>query len=456
MAEIFKWRIYCEFDSKWEYDWDITQPSSCPKNISHAVNNTSITYMKSKRKINLDYSCSPYTLKDNIVFCDTTDGNIQINLPKASRNQNAVGILKKSAGVNNVQISAYGSELIDGLSSKVITAIDEWLIIQSDGNDWTSKDIRKDLAEESVHLQMEFTGEKGDIIIESGKDQQILSVGTNSQYLVADSSKILGVKWKDLQKSDIGLENVENFKVKIDAITAPTDNDDSGAGYVVGSRWFDITTDKEYVCMDATNTAAIWRLTSMVTTGDLPEGSNFYYTDVRADARITTQKGIVNGLATLDGGAQVPTSQLNLDGVNGNITVTGTIDTSSGFYKITGQTCIMGTYFQDVESNAISSTTSDEYQTKVTLTTSALPSGKYRVGWTATIKGDGDCLSIVDHNDTTEFDLSSINSTNNYNSYGGFKYLSNLSGVQTFKIKYKSSNSTVYIKQARLEIWRIS
>jgi hypothetical protein len=46
------------------------------------------------------------------------------------------------------------------------------------------------------------------------------------------------------------------------------------------------------------------------TTTDLAEGTNLYYTDVRADARITLQKGSSNGLATLDAGGKIPSSQL--------------------------------------------------------------------------------------------------------------------------------------------------
>ena len=44
--------------------------------------------------------------------------------------------------------------------------------------------------------------------------------------------------------------------------TAPTVNDDSGDGYSVGSRWLDTTNDKEYVCLDATATAAVWKETT--------------------------------------------------------------------------------------------------------------------------------------------------------------------------------------------------
>ena len=39
---------------------------------------------------------------------------------------------------------------------------------------------------------------------------------------------------------------------------APTITDDSGDGYAIGSRWYDTTGDREYVCLDATAGAAVW------------------------------------------------------------------------------------------------------------------------------------------------------------------------------------------------------
>lgn len=45
---------------------------------------------------------------------------------------------------------------------------------------------------------------------------------------------------------------------KMDATTAPTANDDSGDGYTVGSVWIDVTNDRPYLCVDATETAAVW------------------------------------------------------------------------------------------------------------------------------------------------------------------------------------------------------
>jgi hypothetical protein len=52
-----------------------------------------------------------------------------------------------------------------------------------------------------------------------------------------------------------------------EATAAPTVNDDSGDGYSVASRWIDTTNDKEYVCLDATAAAAVWKETSNTTGG---------------------------------------------------------------------------------------------------------------------------------------------------------------------------------------------
>lgn len=59
-------------------------------------------------------------------------------------------------------------------------------------------------------------------------------------------------------KSQIGLGNVENLKSNIMAATAPTVNDDSNAGYSVGSLWVNTITDIFYFCVDSTVGAAIW------------------------------------------------------------------------------------------------------------------------------------------------------------------------------------------------------
>ena len=64
-------------------------------------------------------------------------------------------------------------------------------------------------------------------------------------------------------KTDLSLNLVENLKVKLDATEAPAAaTDDITLGYAVGSRWVDITNDKEYVCLDNTDGAAVWTETT--------------------------------------------------------------------------------------------------------------------------------------------------------------------------------------------------
>ncbi len=48
------------------------------------------------------------------------------------------------------------------------------------------------------------------------------------------------------------------------ATVPPAATDDSVAGYAVGSRWINVTTNRVYVCVDATATAAIWQQTPVV------------------------------------------------------------------------------------------------------------------------------------------------------------------------------------------------
>lgn len=63
---------------------------------------------------------------------------------------------------------------------------------------------------------------------------------------------------------------------------------------------------------DGSNTFTPTVSLSSFSTTNLSEGSNLYYTNARADARIALQAGNANGLATLDSGGKIPSSQLPL------------------------------------------------------------------------------------------------------------------------------------------------
>jgi hypothetical protein len=70
--------------------------------------------------------------------------------------------------------------------------------------------------------------------------------------------------------------------------------------------------------------------TSAATTDDLTEGvTNLWYTDARADARITAQKGVANGLAPLESDGKISVSYLPA-AVLGQVSYQGTWDASAG------------------------------------------------------------------------------------------------------------------------------
>jgi len=84
------------------------------------------------------------------------------------------------------------------------------------------------------------------------------------------------------------------------AAVAPTVNDDSGDGYSIGSRWLDTTADKEYVCLDATTTAAVWVETTATGGG----GSTIKYGGLKPATPLDDFAG-----ASLDGAWSAHSSQ---------------------------------------------------------------------------------------------------------------------------------------------------
>lgn len=78
------------------------------------------------------------------------------------------------------------------------------------------------------------------------------------QFIVATGAGVFAYESGASARTSLGLGNVENLKVKLDATQAPTVNNDIDEGYTVGSRWFDVTNDKEYVCLDNSDGAAVW------------------------------------------------------------------------------------------------------------------------------------------------------------------------------------------------------
>lgn len=116
---------------------------------------------------------------------------------------------------------------------------------------------------------------KGDLIVASAADTAArLAAAANGASLVTASGEATGLKWR--------LHNDG-------ASAAPGVGDDSGDGYSIGSRWLDTTADKEYVCLDASVGAAVWKETT-VSAGGVALLASVAYSP-GADATVATSSG---------------------------------------------------------------------------------------------------------------------------------------------------------------------
>lgn len=91
--------------------------------------------------------------------------------------------------------------------------------------------------------------------------------------------------------------NGANITTRLDNLTgtaAPTVNEDSGDGYAIGSRWLDTTNDKEYVALDVSVGAAVWKETTAAGGGGTD--SDAIHDNVAGEiAAITTKASPVSG-----------------------------------------------------------------------------------------------------------------------------------------------------------------
>lgn len=136
-----------------------------------------------------------------------------------------------------------------------------------------------------------ITGHQG---LPGPSGQGLITGGLVGQYLRKASLTDFDLEWHDILTDEISdTAQAKKFvsaaqRSLIDSGLQPSDNISvltNDAGYLTDISAFD--------------------------TSDLSEGSNLYFTDSRADARIALQAGAINGLATLGADGKIPTSQLS-------------------------------------------------------------------------------------------------------------------------------------------------
>ena len=244
------------------------------------------------------------------------------------------------------------------------------------------------------------------------------------------------------------------YSSELDKTVDPTVNDDSGDGYKVGSRWINVTDNKEFVCLDNSAGAAVWSETTVTTVAthasthesggsDPIKLDDLASPDDNTDLDATTS---AHGLLPKLGG-----------GSENYLRADGTWD------KPPGNAGVFGADYQSIISSGRSTTTSSTFQSKVSLVTPAL-TGTYRVGWTAIV----DCSSASTSNEyrlynTTDTALigglivMEFKDPSNRDCVGGFAEVVFTGSSKTFQIQHRvQSANTSGIQEARIELWRVS
>jgi hypothetical protein len=165
--------------------------------------------------------------------------------------------------------------------------------------------------------------------------QNILGAGTNTHAQI-DAHISNTSNPHSVTKTQVGLSNVVNLKVNLIATTVPTVTDDSSGGFSVGSRWIDTVTKKEYVLTDSTNTAAVWKETTMDGTNMGDVINNNSSTD-GAIARFDGMTGKIiqnSGITINDSAHLIGTSKiLSDDGTKTNPAYSFSSDSNTGMFR---------------------------------------------------------------------------------------------------------------------------
>lgn len=131
------------------------------------------------------------------------------------------------------------------------------------------------------YVRRNVFGAKGDLLLGTADDTYTRKpVGTDYASLRA------------LASDPTGVDYLKNTRSAGD----PTTGDDSADGYDVGSRWWNTTSDEEFVCLDASVGAAFWASTTAATGIDWGEDADI----VDQDFADVADAGVLNEAARAD------------------------------------------------------------------------------------------------------------------------------------------------------------
>lgn len=304
-----KYRIYCTTEGQYRYIWDTAVPTTCPFDGAHTVVAGSANALNTVYdfKVYNTTSPSPELRGYNVIRLDAAGGAIDLQMPPVSLNNERIVVIQRLASnANVVRLLPDGTDKINNVAAPYILTGDKSITATTNAfvklrgklstSDWEVLGIETTNGELDGELEAQLYKDSFDI------------PATDTEIVIYDQTK----------------NDFSNYKLYTATTTDPTTGDDSADGYRVGSRWVNITTDVEFICLDNTATSAVWAKTTLVST-NVGTGQGIYKdtTNGTENFKSLTATSTRIGLTgnTNDIGIDVVEANVNINNLNGTLTV---------------------------------------------------------------------------------------------------------------------------------------
>jgi len=207
---IYRYRLWCTTENKYEYSWDINEPTSCPISGAHSLDSNRTAIIQKITAVQIDNSDNPYKYKKHALIVDTSSGDVTVNLKTANRINWPIIIINVS-DTNTLTIQTPDEALIDGNSIKTVNNIVTY-VLESNGSTWTSTpshNFREQLNDtEITNMSTVVNGDgKGDLLVDDGEELTYLETGNDGEFLQLFNLSEEGVRWTNLNTLVQNLSN---------------------------------------------------------------------------------------------------------------------------------------------------------------------------------------------------------------------------------------------------------
>ena len=333
---LYRYRVYCITEGAFVTTWGTSPPTTCPTVAAHSINALSVQVDSSYAAKRIHgQTALPYQAGFYVITADASNGDLTVDLPPASRYTGMPIVVANTGVVNNVILTRFGSDTFDGGALTHVIAPDEFVELRPTGagSAWVNSVISPLInnIQQGINT-LSVTHTKGSLLVDDGTGISGRKPGVDGQVLMADSSSADGLAWSSVTGSH-------------ESTLDPVVTDDIGSGHKVGTLWVNTVTKQSFVLVDNTINSAIWQLATASVTDQVDEGINLYYTEARVDDRIDTKVtdklGVPNGIATLDAGGKIPSTQLSMT----SLSYKGTWDASNNTPTLASGETLQGYYY---------------------------------------------------------------------------------------------------------------